>query len=333
MIKNKGHKKLYYYPPGEYGNPYSINFKRALSDYYDVMESDNAHPKYNMLGEYIFKRSFQAEIYIYNWIENIGDYKFPFIQWLFTILAIIVIKLRGKKLIWMFHNIHPHNGASFYSRTVSWLLFRFSSLIVSHSKDAANYAKSKSSRKVVYKCHPIKTFDRKELEYEGKIEQCDVLIWGSIIRYKGIAEFISLPEVQRSNLRIRIIGKSSDKNLIDEIKKYCNERIVLDEKRASFGEIAAYCKSSKYVLFPYIGDCVSSSGALIDTIAMGGNPVGPNIGAFKDLKENGMCITYKSYKELSNVLNDSAKMKKQKDFIHNNSWASFVSFIYKSING
>lgn len=326
-------KTLYYYPPGEYGNPYSTNYKRALSDYYDVMESDNAHPKYNMLGEYIFKRSFQAEIYIYNWIENIGDYKFPFIQWLFTILAVIVIKMRGKKLIWMFHNIHPHNGASFYSRTVSWLLFRFSSLIVSHSKDAAEYAKSKSSRQVVYKCHPIKAFGCKELEYEGKIEQCDVLIWGSIIRYKGIAEFISLPEVQRSNLRIRIIGKSSDKNLIDEIKKYCNERIMLDEKRASFGEIAAYCKSSKYVLFPYIGDCVSSSGALIDTIAMGGNPVGPNIGAFKDLKEEGICSTYNTYDNLLEILMSARPIICNEAFVKKNNWESFANFINNTING
>lgn len=326
-------KTLYYYPPGEYGNPYSINYKRALSDYYDVMESDNAHPKYNMLGEYIFKRSFQADIYIYNWIENIGDYKFPFIQWLFTILAVIVIKMRGKKLIWMFHNIHPHNGVSFYSKTVSWLLFRFSSLIVSHSKDAAEYAKSKSSWQVVYKCHPIKAFDSKELEYEGKIEKCDVLIWGSIIRYKGIAEFISLPEVQQSNLRIRIIGKSSDKNLIDEIKKYCNERIVLDEKRASFGEIAAYCKSSKYVLFPYIGDCVSSSGALIDTIAMGGNPVGPNIGAFKDLKEEGICSTYNTYDNLLEILMSARPIICSDAFVKKNNWESFANFINNTING
>lgn len=324
--------KLYYYPPGEYGNPYSINYKKALSDYFDVLEPDNKHPKFSMLGLYILKRSFQADVYVFNWIENIGNYRLPFIQWLLTILAILMIKLRGKKLIWMFHNIHPHTGSSFYSSTVSWLLFRVSSLIVSHSKDAANYAQSKTKHKVVHKCHPIKLFSDKDLAFDGKVEKCDVLIWGSIIRYKGIAEFISRLEIQNSELHIRIIGKSSDKSLIDEIKQYCNDHIILDEKRASFGEIAAYCKSSKYVLFPYIGDCVSSSGALIDTIAMGGIPVGPNVGAFKDLEEEGMCITYNNYQELSNVLNGSVSIDNNKEFLHVNSWKSFVSYIFKFTN-
>lgn len=323
--------KLYYYPPGEYDNPYSINFKKALSEYYDLLECDNIHPKFHMLSLYIFKRSFQADIYVLNWIENIGNYRLPFVQWFITFFALLNIKLRGKKIIWMFHNIHPHNGTTFYSSTISWLLFRISSLIVSHSKDAAQYAKAKSRKKVIYRCHPIKTFDNVGLKFEGKVDDCDILIWGNINRYKGIKEFISLPDIQKSNFKILIIGKSDDKLLIEEIKKQCNEHIILQERRGTFAEIGAYCKSSKYVLFPYIGDSISSSGALIDTIAMGGIPIGPEVGAFKDLESEGLCITYKNYQDLYCKLNSSLKIEINDDFFVVNSWDSFVRYLYNLI--
>lgn len=326
MIK----KKLSYYPAAGnngYTNPYSANYKEVMSAYYDVLEADNKAPKYKMLGLYILKRAFQADVYVYNWLENIGTFRLPFLQLILAILAILVVKCRNKKIIWMFHNIHPHSGATFYSLTISWLLFHTASLIVSHSREAAEYAKKKTSRKVLFLCHPIKLFEKDELKYTGKIEECDVLIWGSIIKYKGIEEFISLPEVQKSGLKIRIIGTGKDKLLIDSIRHKCNNNIVLEDKRASFGEIAAYCKTAKYVLFPYVGDCVSSSGALIDTIAMGGVPIGPNVGAFRDLAEENVCITYNTYSELMNILQSDINNSNLATFIEKNSWKSFVEII------
>ena len=159
MIK----KKLSYYPAAGnngYTNPYSANYKEVMSAYYDVLEADNKAPKYKMLGFYILKRAFQADVYVYNWLENIGTFRLPFLQLILAILAILVVKCRNKKIIWMFHNIHPHSGATFYSRTISWLLFHTASLIVSHSREAAEYAKKKTSRKVLFLCHPIKLFEK-----------------------------------------------------------------------------------------------------------------------------------------------------------------------------
>lgn len=329
-------KKLSYYPAAGtngYGNPYSVNYKSAMSAYYEVLEADNKAPRYNMLGLYILKRAFQADVYIYNWIENIGTFRLPMLQLLLTALAILVVKCRRKKIVWMFHNIHPHSGATFYSHTVSWLLFHTASLIVSHSKEAADYARKKTKKKVLFLCHPVKPFSDEELRYAGKVEDCDVLIWGSIIKYKGIEEFISLPEVQKSKLKIRIIGTGKDKELIKGIRQWCNNHICLDEKRASFGEIAAYCKTAKYVLFPYVGDCVSSSGALIDTIAMGGVPVGPNVGAFKDLSEEKVCITYNNYSDLLKILQSERVCDNNiANFFKKNSWRSFAEVINNEIS-
>ena len=327
--------KLYYYPPangkGGYGNPYSINYKASMESYYDVLEADNAPQEYRMLGQYILKRAFQADIYVFNWLENIANYRLPVLQWLFIVIALAVIRFRRKRIVWMFHNIHPHSGITFYSKTIQWLLFRFSSLIVSHSQEAAEYAQEKATCRVVYKCHPIKCFDESELKYDGRLFPCDVLIWGSILKYKGIEEFVALPEVQKSKLKIRIIGSGKDKELVSRIRRYCNDHIIFEEKRASFSEIAAYCRNAKFVLFPYIGNCVSSSGALIDTIAFGGMPVAPNIGAFKDLEKEGVCKIYKSKEEMMEILLSPKSVIDKEKFIEENGWDSFASFFYHQL--
>ena len=140
-------KKLYYYPPANgpmgYGNPYSINYKSAMSEFFSVMEADNKPQHYCILGAYIFKRAFQADIYVFNWIENIGVYRMPIIQCILIILALCIIKIRRRKIIWMFHNIHPHTGISIYSRLIQGLLYKFSDLIISHSQEATNYLREK----------------------------------------------------------------------------------------------------------------------------------------------------------------------------------------------
>ncbi|WP_194968036.1 hypothetical protein [Klebsiella pneumoniae] len=46
-------------------------------------------------------------------------------------------------------------------------------------------------------------------------------------------------------------------------------------------------EDSKCVLFPYKSGSISSSGALMDTIALGGVAIGPDVGAFKDLEKKG----------------------------------------------
>ena len=90
---------------------------------------------------------------------------------------------------------------------------------------------------------------------------------------------------------------------------------------------------SKYVLFPYTGDCVSSSGALIDTIALGGCPIGPNKGAFKDLAEEGVCTVYQDYDELFSILGKPSHFNNSKmtEFSARNSWDAFADILYKNL--
>ena len=321
-------KTIYYFPPASkngYSNPYSIHYKKILQQYFNVLDNEN-HPS-KMMSWSFLKNTFRADIFILNWLESISFLRFGFIQFLIVLIGLNIIQWRKKTIVWMFHNIHPHQGCNKYSRKIQQILFKQAKLIISHSQEAAQYAKSKTKNEVIYKCHPIMPILVNT--FNGKVEASDLLIWGTVLPYKGIYEFISNTKIQKSKLRIRIIGCCSDKELCTNIKSQCNDLITFENRRIDFDELSVCIAKSHYVLFPYIGDCVSSSGALIDTIVLGGTPIGPHFGAFKDLNEEGVCFTYADYDELLNILKNNHKIKENLriEFLKNNSWENFVKFV------
>ena len=325
--------KLHYYPAlpksGKYANPYSNHYRKALSEHFKVIDTQPL--KGFLLPLQLVIAAWKADIYIFNWIENFTYTHLKHVQCFLLILCFRIIKWRKKSLIWMFHNIHPHTGAGKYSEKIMTHLLNNATLIVAHSKDAANYAQSQAKCKVIYKCHPIEPFPNKTQHTDMK--KFDALIWGSILPYKGVVEFLSYLNSTHSRLSVYVAGKSKDETLTQAIKAECNEYVSFSNEYVDFHKLAGLISNSKFVVFPYIGNSVSSSGALIDTIAMGGNPVGPNKGAFKDIAEEGCCFVYNDYNELENILKSNAKIAKCaiSTFVRTNSWKSFVESVINEL--
>ena len=316
-------KSLYFFPscPKEgYVNPYCNNYKKSLSKYFNVAELDN--PKTPMKSLTLLLFSFKADVFVLNWIENAFVWKLGFLQFFLVVLSLFIIKLRNKKIVWMYHNISPHEGKSFCSEFIMKFLFKNASIIISHSKLAEKIACNFARCPVRYLCHPVCIPVVNECKH--KLADCEIIVWGSILPYKGIAEFLenAAPKISKN---ILIIGKCSDSRLEQRIKKSIRSNITFVNRYAPYEEIAAYVKKAEYVLFPYNKDSVSSSGALMDTIAMGGGiPIGPNTGAFCDLAEEGVCLTYESYEELISILNTPPPHKDMNDFIEKNTWENFA---------
>ena len=330
--------RLFYFPSisrkGVYKNPYSQHYKDALLPFFDVIKPDKRKSCMSSLS--LLFHSFDADVYVLNWVEALPHLRLGLIQFIITYLSLVIIKMRKTKIIWMFHNIVPHEGETTLTRSLSKWLFKNADIIISHSKEATNYAQQRSSNKVFYRCHPV-TIPRFDTEIPQNIAPLDVFIWGEILPYKGIYEFVSNPLVRNSDLKIKIVGRCKDKILNDKIKSCITPNIQYENKRADFSEIAAFCKVAKYVLFPYRGNSVSSSGVLIDTIAFGGCPLGPNVGAFKDMAEEGVCSIYHDEAEMIHIilngrLNTIIDENREK-FIDDNSWENFGMYICKLING
>lgn len=324
--------KLFFFPSEPlvgYRNPYCNYYKEALNNYYEVLDMNRSGKCKRMFT--LLLNSFRCKYIVFNWLESVPFFPFGKVQFVLALMALFVLKLRKVKVLFMFHDLIPHFGDNWMSRYLMKWLFTNSDLIITHSKEALDIAKKKSEKPCYYICHPV---------YKTKVEpfeasrQVDVFIWGAIYDYKGIYEFISLPAIQSSKLQIYILGHSMDERLKDRILSKCNSHIVYEDRRAGFSEIAAYCKKSKYVLFPYVGESISSSGALVDTLVFGGVPIGPNRGAFKDLAEENACLVYNNYEELCKILHDTSTIapEDRKIFLDRYSWENFAKMIYEKFH-
>lgn len=324
--------KLFFFPSeplSGYQNPYCNYFKASLSNYYEVLDMKKSSKCKRMFT--LLVNSFKCDYIILNWLESVPFFPFGKVQFVLALLSMVVLKLRKVKILFMFHDLIPHFGDNWMSRYLMKWLFANSDLIITHSKEALDVAKQKTDKPCYYVCHPV---HRTNVEPFESNRQIDVFIWGAIYDYKGIYEFISLPSIQKSKLQIYILGHAKDEMLREKIQSQCNSHIMYEDRRADFTEIAACCKDSKYVLFPYIGESISSSGALIDTLVFGGVPVGPNRGAFKDLAEEKACLVYDNYNGLCELLNQNQTIHTddREEFLDKYSWDNFVKLIYEKFH-
>ena len=329
--------KAFVYPTVEISNtnlnPYINNLTQSLTINYSVITPKN---KFKFPPILIFLlQSWKADIYILNWIENAPLGKLGFIGAWICLLGLRIVKIRKKKIIWIFHNIHPHEGDTFWSNKIKSFLYNNSTFIISHSKEGTEFAKQYAKCPVYFKNHPMKKV--KFGEWDGKIRQSDFFFWSTVLPYKGLKEFLSNPLCRKSSKKILAIGKCNDPILSSEIEALTDDNIIFENRTAPFSEIAAHCKNAKYVIFPYIGESISSSGVLMDTLLMGGTPVGPNKGAFADLAKQGCCITYDNINDIFNLPMEDKNLiklnpKNIENFIDENTWEAFGHWLYNLIS-
>lgn len=321
-------KRLYFFPPrpkGGYPNPYCQNFKNALSQHYQVLDNGDSECGVSALG--LLRYSFRADVYVLNWIENMVFHRLGCLQFAVAFLALCIITVRRKPIVWVLHNIVPHQGHTFSTRFVYRFMFRYARLVIAHSREAEQYAVAHAHGRVVYECHPIVPIDVNPMQTDHH----DLLIWGTIDPYKGVVEFISSKEVRDSHLDIMIAGRCKDKDLERQIDALTNEHIRFENRRVSFDEIAGLVRNSRYVVFPYIGNSISSSGVLIDTLVLGGTPIGPDKGAFRDLADEGVCLIYRDFSHLLELVAQHASLDNDNRtaFLANHTWKEFASHIHQ----
>ncbi len=318
------------YPKGGASNSYCDDYIDSIKDHFRIfLWSRRSLPR---CIEFLLG-SVRADVFFLNWLESINRLKGGSIQAIVAILALYIVRIRRKKIVWMFHNIHPHEGENVWSRIIQRILFKWSSIIVSHSEEAASYARKRASCPVYYKPHPFRK--REYGVWDGPVIDCDFFIWGDIYPYKGIVELLADESFKRSGALTYIVGETKVEGIKERIMKTLPDNVVFEDRRAGFDEIAAQCKHAKYVLFPYVGESISSSGVLMDTLVMGGLPVGPNQGAFADLQKMGFCVTYNKLDELSGLINSPLRTISNEvldKFIGENNWGAFGRWICKRID-
>lgn len=314
------------------GNPYILDFIEALKSHnYEISnELTIKHPLWSLL-----KFVNNSDIFIFHWLENVPLYKYGIWQFIFSWITLPVLRLKKKKIIWFRHNYIPHNVKSVLKRIMcAALIKRLKSkadIIITHSEMGLDDLE-KEKDKSFYFIHPTKNrgiLPRRKLKY-------DLLIWGTITRYKGVLDFLqyNFNVGDLDNCKIRIIGKCSDKILLAQINSVLKHNVSFENRRIEFDEVKNLVSETKYVILPYTSESVLSSGILMDSLSVGASIIGPNLGAFKDLsddKEVNVRV-YNSFSEIPTILNTSIPNANYPEFLSKHSWQIFSTDLQKLIS-
>ncbi|MFB6343392.1 hypothetical protein ACE1ET_16830 [Saccharicrinis sp. FJH62] len=326
-------KKIFISPtPNANSGMYISNLANSLSKYFNIANKGKQRkPAYRELIRYFFV----TDIFVLNWIENEPVMKNGMIRLIIIVLFLSLAKVFGKKIIWTFHNLEPHNvGHNYGSKRLTDFLKKKSDLIVHHTTKSL-YLTSKS--KNFYSFHPFESPSESFFYQKMKDYKYDILIWGRIEPYKGVVEFLKYVRQDKdlANLRILLAGKVEDPNYREEVCENLSENISFKEGYITEEELIEEHVNSKFVFFPHQGPSILNSGQLVVSLGYGATIIGPKKGAFEELSEQGLILGYDDYSDIIGLMGTSNSMinkSRQFSFILENSWDNYAGKLSERIS-
>ena len=321
-------------PSADNKNAYIAKLSESLSKNMAVL---NGVPSNVSRSKDLLQHVFKADLLILNWSEDVVNLRYGMLQSLLFNIGVLMARLRGSTIIWVCHNRKSHHRKHPLANQWNRLFYKhIAHKILVHSGDAKAYLSSMAN-KVVYLPHPRYNRVKTTAGTLPVPNVAPVLIWGSIIPYKGLDKFIEQYKKHEQRFETLIIGKAKPEyhQYLETLAAGTNIRIVntfIDDN-----QLSALFEQTKIVLLPYLHTDTFSSGALIHSINSNKIVVGPQIGNFRDLEEENACVTYTDYRELFNILNallqDESHYQKTLEklqqgmnaYYQENSWDSFAS--------
>ncbi len=328
-------KKIYIFPLSnnnpKFNNKYTLYLSKSLSSHYIISNSSQVRN----WGIFDIIKFLESDIFVFNWTEKLNFLKYGLAQTFVYMISVLYLKVRGKKIIWILHNKEPHEGMSLIAKFLIEFNSKKANYVITHSYEGVNYALNVLNiRKdiVNYIPHPI--YPESKLVETEKIY--DIIIWGNIERYKNILEFLIYWKSFKGSEKYKIIvcGKCKDEKYLDSIRSLRIENVEILNEYLSDEELNLLISKSKAILFTYNGQSVLSSGALIYSLPFNSTIIGPNIGSFRDMKNEGLIETYTKFEEIPDLLDSYSQesLQKRVDFIKLNTWSKFAMNFQGVIN-
>lgn len=265
--------------------------------------------------------NFHADYFVFHWVDLIVLKQKGYIQVLLFLVGILLLKVLRRKIIWVLHNKKPHRANSWIALFCMRYISVFADIIITHSKEGVVFVGdaygAKQLRKARYIPHPVYS---KEL-FPSKPIVWDIIIWGTIERYKNILSFVefvnSSSDFWKKN--ILICGRCPDLEYAKEIISILPANITFINEFIDDNQLRGFISESRAVLFTYSLDSVLSSGALIFSLNFGKKIIGPKGGAFKDLRPIVEC--YESFDDLLSInFDEEINTGLIRDYIKRNTW-------------
>jgi hypothetical protein len=287
----------------------------------------------------VFYNFFKTDIFCFHWLENVPLYNHGLFQFFVAKAAIILIKIFNKQIVWFRHNTHPHNiqniAQKYMCYSIMDSLTKHATLIITHS--TAGIVGSQSTKnKTKFLMHPTKN--------NGVVNKIapkwDILIWGNISKYKGTADFITYNKLHQElhTHKIKIIGRCTDRQLLRRIDQDLCTNINFENRTIGYQELKQTIAESRFILIPYAPASILSSAILMDSLSFGASIIGPNVGAFQDIKQhyNLNISLFESYSDIKTIVqsNHTINIEEYDSFLNSHTWDiftnNFINHIYFS---
>ncbi|MCD7899632.1 MAG: glycosyltransferase [Bacteroides sp.] len=310
-------------------NPYIKDFISAL---YDSGIQIANPPHKNPLFSICFK-IINSDFYFFHWIEDVTNHKFGYLQAFMAVIFIVRIKLHGKKIIWFLHNKSGHTTRHIKIRKLLVkILTKSADYIITHASDGLEIIEDPYKKKVIFIDHPTKNRIKFSTESKNLSPAFDLLIWGSISRYKGVLEFLRFAKKTDSPLKIKIVGKCKDNQLCRELLEESTELVDIENRSISFEELCLYIENAKFVLIPYSAESILSSGILMDSLSFGAKVIGPDVGSFRDYASSSEVnvYTFAKFDDIEYIVSlnvEPVSIEGYTRFLQRNSWSNFAKKI------
>jgi beta-1,4-mannosyltransferase len=323
-------QSIYFYPMSAKGskgkgNPYTRHLADVLSDHFRIVNRGDA----SSTGILNFVKYIPStDILFLNWIEDLPDKRFGYLQTILFFLIIRYLRWKKKSIFWVLHNKFSHYRKNRWIKSKLFRLLATSSThIMTHSREGLEYIKNYDKTRdhnIIFIHHP---FIIREIQQQTK-KPYDILIWGTLLEYKGVDKFLSYLHSTglERKYNILVTGHIPSEPYRKTLYRFVTGNINIEDRFVDEKELFELISRSKIVLFTYRQESVLSSGALMDSLSAGAIVAGPDTGAFHDLSEEGLVITYSDFRDLLGKIDRilegelSIDSEKLEYFIKGNSW-------------
>ncbi|WP_026775579.1 glycosyltransferase [Polaribacter sp. Hel_I_88] len=232
--------------------------------------------------------------YILNWIWLLFNYKkfdIIVIQWLqllkYTSIEVEFIKFFQKrvKLVYILHNLYPHNNTNPKIINRYNKLYKFCKNIAVHTYEMKSDLKKINPKINILKIQHGYFFDEFR-EQTSLLQENKCLMIGQILRYKGIEDALKVVKILKEKntiIHLKIMGLA-DQNYLIELNKIIDDfnignQVTIIPEIVPTAVFINEINKSTMLWLPY--KKISQSGISYTSIGLGKPFVGYNVGNFK----------------------------------------------------
>ena len=330
-------------PSNNYTNKYIDNLKDALNKNEDLQVVGNGTKKEVVMADY--------DVVLFNWLESnaVSNNALIYVIKMFAInILLIYIKLRGKKIIWTYHNKIPHESKYInLGKKVMKILYNYADIVVVHSEYAKSYCEKIHGKdnKVIMIQHPNYINNYEYIEKNKNDNKINIGFFGALRPYKGIENLItSFKSIKSNNMKLKIFGNPTNSEYKMEIENLCKDdnRIDLDLRFISDEEIPNIFSNIDVIVLPYSGESFLTSGSSMLSLSLKTPIVVPDIAMFKEYENYKFATLFNpedksNLKEIIHYVNKMGKLELQNlgqlgyEYAQDKSWEKFSQLISRKL--